>query len=264
LYRSNLSAEDLKRVCVASLEAILREHSSRIAAICIEPIVQGAAGMIVHPSGFLAQVRRLATHYNTLLICDEVATGFGRTGKMFAAEYEAVQPDLMCVAKGISGGYLPLAATFATQQIFNAFLGHPSRSENKTFFHGHTYTGNPLACAAAIASLDLFEQNNLLETVQQKSRQLTQLLEPLKNLPHVGDIRQKGLMIGIELVEEKSTRQSFDPSRRIGHLICQRLRQSGVILRPLGDVIVLMPPLAMPMADISRIVEALRVELGHL
>jgi adenosylmethionine-8-amino-7-oxononanoate aminotransferase len=262
LYRSNLSADHLKRVGVASLEDILREHSSRIAAICIEPIVQGAAGMIVHPPGFLAQIRRIATQYNTLLICDEVATGFGRTGKMFAVEHESVQPDLMCVAKGITGGYLPLAATFATQQIFDAFLGQPT--EGKTFFHGHTYTGNPLACAAAIASLDLFEQNNLIESVQQKSRQLSDLLEPLKTLPHVGDIRQKGFMVGIELVEDKATRRPFDPSLRIGYLVCNRLRQSGIILRPLGDVIVLMPPLAMPISDIARIVEALQQELARL
>jgi adenosylmethionine-8-amino-7-oxononanoate aminotransferase len=262
VYRSSLSADLLKRGCVASLEGILREHSSRIAAICIEPIVQGAAGMIVHPSGFLSEVRRLATQYNTLLICDEVATGFGRTGKMFAVEHEGVQPDLMCVAKGISGGYLPLAATFATQKIFDTFLGQPS--EGKTFFHGHTYTGNPLACAAALASLDLFEKNNLIEQVQQKPLQLAQLLEPLKNLPHVGDIRQKGFMTGIELVEDKPTRRHFDPARRVGHAVCHRLRQSGIILRPLGDVIILMPPLAMPISDVARIVEALHRELVRL
>jgi adenosylmethionine-8-amino-7-oxononanoate aminotransferase len=247
---------------VAMLEKILRENAAKIAAIVIEPIVQGAAGMIVHPQGFLSAVRRLATQYNTLLICDEVATGFGRTGKMFAVEHEDVQPDLMCVAKGISGGYLPLAATFATQQIFDAFLGQPS--ENKTFFHGHTYTGNPLACAAAIASLDLFEKNNLLQQVQQKSVQLSQLLEPLKSLPRVGDIRQKGFMVGIELVEDKSTGHPFDPSRRIGHLVCNRLRSRGVILRPLGDVIVLMPPLAMGITDIKCIVDALHQELVRL
>jgi adenosylmethionine-8-amino-7-oxononanoate aminotransferase len=262
LYRSDLSPDHLKRACLASLEAILREHASQTAAICIEPIVQGAAGIIVHPPGFLAEVRRLATQYDVLLICDEVATGFGRTGKMFAVEHESVRPDLMCVAKGISGGYLPLAATFATQQIFDAFLGHPS--EGKTFFHGHTYTGNPLACAAAIASLDLFEKNNLVQQVQQKSVQLTQLLEPFKNLPHVGDIRQKGFMVGIELVEDKPTRKPFDPSRRIGHAVCHRLRSQGIILRPLGDVIVLMPPLAMNMEDIQIIVHAVRDELRTL
>lgn len=262
LYRSNLSSDQLKRACIASLEAILRQHASQIAAICIEPIVQGAAGMIVHPPGFLKEVRRLATKYNTLLICDEVATGFGRTGKMFAVEHEDVKPDLMCVAKGISGGYLPLAATFATQQVFDAFLGQPA--ENKTFFHGHTYTGNPLACAAAIASLDLFQKNDLIQQVQQKSLQLSQLFEPLKSLPHVGDIRHKGFMVGIELVEDKATRKNFDPSRRIGHLVCNRLRSHGIILRPLGDVIVLLPPLAMPISDIRTITEALHQELLRL
>jgi adenosylmethionine-8-amino-7-oxononanoate aminotransferase len=261
-YRSELSPEHLMRACLVSLEGILREHSSRIAAICIEPIVQGAAGMIIHPPGYLKEVRRLATQYNVLLICDEVATGFGRTGKMFAVEHESVQPDLLCVAKGITGGYLPLAATFATQQIFDAFLGHPS--EGKTFFHGHTYTGNPLACAAALASLDLFAKNNLLQQIQQKSLQLENLLAPLKDLPHVGDIRQKALMVGIELVENKSTRQPFAPSLRLGHTICNRLRSHGIILRPLGDVIVLMPPLAMPIADIARIIEALQHELSRL
>jgi adenosylmethionine-8-amino-7-oxononanoate aminotransferase len=179
---------------------------------------------------------------------------------MFAVEHENVQPDLLCVAKGITGGYLPLAATFTTQKIFDAFLGDPT--EGKTFFHGHTYTGNPLACAAAIASLDLFTKNNLIEDVQKKSHHLTQLLDPLKNLPHVGDIRQKGFMVGIELVENKSTRQSFDPSRRIGHLICNRLRQRGIILRPLADVIIIMPPLAMPIENLKQIVATLQNELA--
>jgi adenosylmethionine-8-amino-7-oxononanoate transaminase len=262
VYRNFDNEEHAKRECLTRLEGILRENSSKIAAICIEPIIQGAAGILVQPPGFLSEVRRLATQYNTLLICDEVATGFGRTGRMFAVEHEDVKPDLMCVAKGISGGYLPLAATFATQQIFDAFLCHPR--ENKTFFHGHTYTGNPLACAAAIASLDLFEKNNLLESVQTKSQQLSQLLEPLKAFSHVGDIRQKGFMVGIELVENKSTRQCFDPSRRIGHLVCNRLRQRGIVLRPLGDVVVLMPPLAMPIDDIQTIVTAVHQELARL
>ena len=261
-YAPTPREEQGKRESLLRLEQILRDNGSRMAAICIEPIVQGAAGMLIQPPGFLSEVRRLATQYNTLLICDEVATGFGRTGKMFAVEHEGVRPDLMCVAKGISGGYLPLAATFATQQIFEAFLGDPS--EGKTFFHGHTYTGSPLACAAAIASLDLFESANLIKQVQEKSVQLAEFLEPLKNLAHVGDVRQKGFMVGIELVENKSTRKSFDRSRRVGHLVCQRLRSRGVILRPLGDVVVLMPPLAMPIADISKIVQALQAELARL
>src|SRR5688572_20571231 len=208
------SEEFVRRECLTRLERILGEHGPRVAAVCIEPVVQGAAGMIVHPDGFLRGVRELCTKYDVLLIADEVAVGFGRTGKMFACEHESVEPDLMCVAKGITGGYLPLAATFATQRIFDAFLGEPW--EGKTFFHGHTYTGNPLACAAALASLDLFEKNDLLADVRRKSDALAAMLAPLAHLPHVGDVRQKGFMVGIELVADKTTKQPFDPKRRLG------------------------------------------------
>jgi adenosylmethionine-8-amino-7-oxononanoate aminotransferase len=248
--------------CLDKLEGILREHAPRIAAICIEPIVQGAAGMIVHPSGFLRGVRELATKYEVLLIADEVAVGFGRTGRMFACEHENVEPDLMCVAKGITGGYLPLAATFATQQIFDAFLGDPW--EGKTFYHGHTYTGNPLACAAALASLDLFEQKNLIADVQRKSEELSRMLNDLRNLRHVGDIRQKGLMAGIELVEDRDTAKPFDSKLRMGAAICAKIRRHGIILRPLGDVIVMMPPLAMGGEDLSRIVMAIHQETAKI
>ncbi|HEV2294138.1 MAG TPA: aminotransferase class III-fold pyridoxal phosphate-dependent enzyme, partial [Tepidisphaeraceae bacterium] len=241
------------------LEHILSERHDRLAAVCIEPIVQGAAGMIVHPEGFLRGVRELCTKYNVLLIADEVAVGFGRTGRMFACEHEDVPPDLMCVAKGITGGYLPLAGTFATEQIFDAFLGEPW--EGKTFFHGHTYTGNPLACAAALASLDLFDKNDLLAGVRRKADELATMLAPLADLPHVGDIRQKGLMVGVELVADKKARQPFDPKRRLGAELCAKLRRHGVILRPLGDVIVLMPPLAMPIGDLQQIVAAVKLEV---
>ena len=265
VYRSATpdDPDAVMQACLASLERILREHGPRIAAVCIEPIVQGAAGMIVHPRGFLCGVRELCTKYDVLLIADEVAVGFGRTGTMFACEQEDVQPDLMCVAKGITGGYLPLAATFATQRIFDAFLGEPW--EGRTFYHGHTYTGNPLACAAALASLDLFEKNDLLAQVRQKSAALSDLLSSrLKDLPHVGDIRQKGLMVGLELVADRRTRTPFDSRKRIGALICDRMRSHGIMLRPLLDTIVLMPPLAMPMSDLERIVAALRDEITKL
>jgi adenosylmethionine-8-amino-7-oxononanoate transaminase len=252
----------VKRECLERLEAILRDNGRRIAAICIEPIVQGAAGMIVHPEGFLHEVRRLASAYDVLLICDEVAVGFGRTGKMFACEHEGVEPDLMCVGKGISGGYLPLAATFATQKIFDAFLGEPW--EGKTFFHGHTYTGNPLACAASIASLELFEKNDLVRQVAAKAEALSEMLEGLRELKHVGDIRQKGFMVGIELVDEKATRKAFDPWRRVGAEVCARVRKHGVILRPLGDVVVMMPPLAMGVEDLRKIVSAIETAAATL
>jgi adenosylmethionine-8-amino-7-oxononanoate aminotransferase len=248
--------------CLAQLEQILRQHGERIAAVCIEPMVQGAGGIIVHPPGFVSGVAALARRHGSLLIADEVAVGFGRTGKMFACEHEGVRPDLMAVAKGISGGYLPLAATLATEEIFNAFLADPS--EGKTFYHGHTYTGNPLACAAALASLDLFQSSNLIERVDKGAIELSALLNCLRPLPHVGDIRQLGYMVGIELVEDRAARRSFDPRRRIGAEICLRLRRHGVILRPLGDVIVLMPPLAMPAGDLARIVGALEIEIRGL
>jgi adenosylmethionine-8-amino-7-oxononanoate aminotransferase len=178
---------------------------------------------------------------------------------MFACEDENISPDLMCVGKGITGGYLPLAATFATQAIFDAFLGEPW--ENKTFFHGHTYTGNPLACAAAIASLELFEKNQLLASVQKKSTELAEMLEVLRPLKHVGDIRQKGFMVGVELVADKASHRPFDPRRRIGAEVCQNIRRRGVILRPLGDVIVIMPPLAMETDDLRTIVKAVYDEV---
>jgi adenosylmethionine-8-amino-7-oxononanoate aminotransferase len=264
VYRSATpdDPEAVKRSCLAALEAILREHHGRIAAIAIEPLVQGAAGMITQPAGFLSEVRRLATGYDTLLICDEVATGFGRTGRMFAVEHEGVQPDLMCVAKGLSGGYLPLAATFATRRIFDAFLGAPA--EGKTFFHGHTYTGNPLGCAAAIANIELMLKNDTAGGVARKTPELAGLLAPLAELPHVGEIRQRGFMVGIELVEDKKTRRPFDPARRVGHQVCARVRKHGVIMRPLGDVLVLMPAPAMPVEHLRTIVAAVRTEVAAL
>jgi adenosylmethionine-8-amino-7-oxononanoate aminotransferase len=264
VYRSETpdNPDAVRDHCLREMESILEANHSRIAAICVEPIVQGAAGMIVQPPGYLRAVRELADKYNVLLICDEVATGFGRTGRMFAVEHESVEPDLLCVAKGITGGYLPLAATFATQRLFDAFLGETW--ENRTFFHGHTYTGNPLACAAALASLSLFQKNNLLTQVQSRASELSQLLENLKPLPHVGDIRQKGLMVGIELVQDKPSRTPFDPRRRLGTEVCSRIRRHGIILRPLADTIVLMPPLAMPTENLRQIVTALEAEIAAI
>jgi adenosylmethionine-8-amino-7-oxononanoate aminotransferase len=254
---------DVKTQCLACLEHLLENNHQTIAAVCIEPLVQGAAGMIVHPEGFLRGVRELCTRYNVLLIADEVAVGFGRTGTMFACEQEGVSPDLMCVAKGITGGYMPLAATFATQAIFDAFLGDPW--EGKTFFHGHTYTGNPLACAAACASLDLFEKNDLLTKVRSKATWLADALaRQIAPIKHVGDIRQKGLMVGIELVEDRDTKKPFDARRRVGAAVCQAIRKRGVIIRPLGDVLILMPPLAMETDDLARLVAAVEAEVLKL
>src|SRR5436190_1683584 len=161
----------------ADMERLLADHGDEVAAVIVEPLVQGAAGMLVHPPGYLRAVRELCDRHGTLLICDEVATGFGRTGRMFACDHEDVGPDLMCLAKGLTGGYLPLAATLSTERIYEGFLGE--HEEFRTFFHGHTYTGNPLACAAALASLRLFEQEHTLERLEPKIELLGRLLDPI-------------------------------------------------------------------------------------
>ncbi|MDB5297520.1 MAG: bioA [Phycisphaerales bacterium] len=254
--------EFVKQHCLRELKAILERHGPKIAAVCIEPMVQGAGGIIVQPPGFLAEVARLTKEYGALLIADEVAVGFGRTGTMFACEQERVRPDLMCVAKGLTGGYLPLAATFASQKIFDAFLGDPW--DGRTFYHGHTYTGNPLACAAALASLDLFERNKLVDHVAKAAGSLWHMLQPLKDLPHVGEVRQLGFMVGIELVGDKATKAPYDPRLRVGAEVCLRCRARGVIVRPLGVVVVLMPPPAMGEDDLRTIVDAVAAEIAGL
>src|SRR3954451_7460990 len=229
----------------ADMERLLSEHEGEVAAVIVEPLVQGAAGMLVHPEGYLREVRALCDEHGVLLICDEVATGFGRTGRMFACEHEGVSPDFMCVAKGITGGYLPLAATLTIERVYEGFLGR--HEEFRTFFHGHTYTGNPLACAAAIATLRLFEQERTLEALQPKIAQLSELLEPIARMPGVAEVRQRGFMCGVELA-------GFDVAERAGHQVTLAARRRGAIVRPLGDVVVLMPPLAITPAELRRLV----------
>lgn len=252
-YRFDGSAEQCLQNSIDALEALLRERGDEIAAVVVEPLVQGAAGMIVHPAGFLAAVRDLTRKYDTLLIVDEVATGFGRTGTMFACEQEQVSPDLMCLAKGITGGYLPLAATLVTEQVYEAFLG--TIAECKTFYHGHTYTGNALACAAAIASLDLFEQNRLIAALPEKIRMISEALAPLAKLEHIGDIRQCGMMVGIEIVRDKRTKESFPFDLTLGAKLCIAMRPKGAILRPLGDCVVLMPAPGMDRPTLQRLLD---------
>jgi adenosylmethionine-8-amino-7-oxononanoate aminotransferase len=234
---------------IADIERLLSGNEDQVAAVMLEPLVQGAAGMLMQPPGYLAAVRRLCDRHGVLLICDEVATGFGRTGTMFACQQEGVAPDLMCVAKGITGGYLPLAATLTTERVYEGFLG--DHDEYRTFFHGHTYTGNPLACAAAIATLDVFEEERTLESLQPKIELLTQLLQPIAQLPSVGEVRQRGFMVGIELT-------GSDAELRMGHQVTLEARERGAIIRPLGDVIVLMPPLAITGAELQRLVAITR------
>ncbi len=248
--------------CGDELGRLLEAHAEEVAAVVIEPVMMGAAGMIAQPEGYVRRVRELCTQYEVLLICDEVATGFGRTGWMFACEAEDVAPDLLCVAKGLTGGYLPLAATLTTEDVYNAFLGEAG--EFKTFFHGHTYTGNPLACAVALANLALFEQNNVLEHVRSVAAHLAARLEPLRTLPLVGDIRQRGLMVGIELVADRTRRTPFPPEQLMGYRVTNRCREYGVILRPLGNVIVLMPPLAITVAEVDELVSVLETVIAEV
>ncbi|MBI5345252.1 MAG: aminotransferase class III-fold pyridoxal phosphate-dependent enzyme, partial [Deltaproteobacteria bacterium] len=232
---------------------LLKKHSEEIAACIIEPLIEGASGMITSPPGFLREVRRLTGRYNVHLIADEVATGFGRTGYMFACDAEDVVPDFICLAKGLTGGYLPLAATVTTEEVYGAFLG--GYDEFKAFFHGHTYTGNPLGCAAAIASLDIFEKERVLEKLHEKSSLLETLLERLKPLAHVGDVRQRGIMAGIELVKDKATKEPYSPKERMGFKVSMEARKYGLIIRPLGDTIVIMPPLSVKKTELKRIVK---------
>ncbi len=256
-YRCPLdkSPRDCSMACLGVFEKILEKRADEIAACIIEPLVQGAAGMITAPRGFLRGVRRLTKKHGVLLICDEVATGFGRTGKVFASEHENVRPDILCLAKGITGGYLPLAATLFTEKIYRAFLG--GAGENRAFLHGHTYTGNPLACAAALASLDIFEKEKVMEGVQKKARTLRQRLRRFKDMDHVGDIRQRGLMAGIELVKDRNTKKRFPVALRAGHRVCMEARKHGLIIRPLGDTIVLMPPLSISEGEIEMMTEVI-------
>lgn len=245
--------DSVRDASLAQLEALLAKHHEEIAAFIMEPLMQGAAGMIHQPPGYISRARELTRKYNTLLIFDEVATGFGRTGSMFAAEQEAVTPDLMAAAKGLTGGYLPLAVTLATEEIYKAFLG--KYEELKTFFHGHTYTANPLACSAALASLELFEKNRVLEQVEPKIHLMAERLASFYDIPAVGDIRQVGMMAGIELVRDRKTKQPFAWEDKIGVRVIERARKKGAILRPLGPVVVLMPPLSISVDELNRLLD---------
>ncbi|WP_141432684.1 adenosylmethionine--8-amino-7-oxononanoate transaminase [Bacillus sp. 03113] len=242
--------------CLHILEQLLIKNHQEIAALTIESMVQGAGGMIVMPEGFLSGVRALCTKYDVLMIVDEVATGFGRTGKMFACEHEDVQPDLMAVGKGITGGYLPIAATLTTEAIYNAF--YDDYDKRKTLFHGHSYTGNQLGCAVAIENLRLFESENLVAEVAKKAEYLQLLLEELKSLPHVGDIRQLGFMCGIELVNSKDTKKPFPAENRIGYQVTLKMRELGMLTRPLGDVIVFMPPHVSTLEELKEMVAIMK------
>ncbi|MEW5911760.1 MAG: adenosylmethionine--8-amino-7-oxononanoate transaminase [Thermodesulfobacteriota bacterium] len=254
-----LSHPSCDLACAQALEPILREQGQEFCALIVEPRVQGAAGMIVQPPGYLRRLAEICRRYDVLFIADEVATGFGRTGAMFACEMEDVHPDLMCLGKGLTGGVLPLAATLASQRVYQAFLGE--FEQFKTFFHGHTYTGNPLACAAALANLELFAETRLLDKVAGLSAQMAGGLARIAQHEHVVEVRQQGLMAGIELVEDKTHGWAYAPGRRMGHQVIMAARGRGVIIRPLGDTVVLMPPLASTPQELEHLLAAVEASI---
>ncbi len=256
-YRCPLGLErpSCATACLGEVERLLAEHPGEVAAVVAEPLVQGAAGMIVHPEGYLKGLRDLTRAHNTLLIADEVAVGFGRTGTLFACEQESVTPDFLCLAKGITGGYLPLAATLTTEAVYSAFYG--TARDGLTFYHGHTYGGNPLGAAVGLASLRVFDEERTLDNLRPKVARLAGRLAEFGRLRHVGDVRQRGLMAGIELVSERAGKTPFDPADQIGARVCLKARDFGLLIRPLGDVLVVMPPLAISAEQLDWMVDVM-------
>ncbi|HEY1372186.1 MAG TPA: adenosylmethionine--8-amino-7-oxononanoate transaminase [Candidatus Binatia bacterium] len=253
-YYERMNEADALRHAIDEAEKKLAGEKDSLAALIVEPLMQGAAGMWAHPAEYLRALRDICRRNRILFIADEVATGFGRTGKMFACEHAGVAPDILCVAKGISGGYLPLAATLATEKIFSAFLGE--YKEFKSLFHGHTYTGNPLGCVAALAGLKLFATEKILDGMRPKIEYLRdRLAKEFLPLDHVTDIRQWGFMVGIELAEDKQSRRTYPVEKRIGHKAILEARRRGVIIRPLGDVVILMPPLTIADDELKTLLD---------
>lgn len=252
----NRSYPDCRIACLGEVEKTLQAGHAHLAAVVVEPMLQGASGMIVWPPGYLKGLRALCDRYDVLLIADEVLTGFGRTGRMFACGHEGVTPDLMAVAKGLTGGYLPLAATLVSQKIYDAFLG--DYGEFKTFFHGHSYTGNPLGCAVALATLEVLRKEKILQKMPSKARQLKRDLLPLEDHPNVGDIRQIGLVAAIELVRDKSKKTPFPLTERRGYRVADAALRRGMLIRPLGNVIVLVPPLSISRRLLGRMAAILK------
>lgn len=262
-YVSKESADAIAQRSLKACEELFEKHAQEIAAIIIEPLIQGAAGQLTMAPGFLKSLRSLCDQYNILLICDEVFTGFGRTGKMFACDHEDVTPDLLCLAKGITGGYLPLAATLAAQRVYDGFLGE--YSELKTFFHGHSFTGNQLGCAAALASLGIFEQDNTLQAIQPVITHLEKRLDALfEKSDHVADIRQRGMAAGVDIDPSRARGGSYPIEERMGAKLCFNLRKHGIWLRPLGNTLVIIPPLITTVEEIDVLMDAIEKEMGEL
>ena len=262
-YRSPVGnqPDTVRDHCLRELENTLHEYDRQVAGIIIEPLIQGAGGMITAPEGFLKGVETLARKSNTLLILDEVMTGIGRTGRMWACEHENVVPDILCTAKGLSAGYLPLAATLTTDEIYNAFLGEYKGL--KTFFHGHTFTGNQLGCAAAYANIEIFEKEGLLEKIQRTIAHFKSRLTEFYSLNHVGDVRICGLAAGVELVRDKETKETYALEEKVGAQVCKEALKRGVILRPIVNTIVLIPPLQISISELDRLLNVVYTSIEN-
>lgn len=260
-YHSDYDTEEeMKAAILAQIEAVLEARSDEIVGFVIEPLIQGATGLFVHPKGFLKAVEQLCRKYNILLIVDEVAVGFGRTGEMFACTHEGVQPDFMCLGKAITGGYVPLAATLTSQAVYEAFLS--DSHAKKTFFHGHTYTGNQVVCAIALENIRLFEQRQLVRHIQKTSATLQQQLSSLHQHQHVGDIRGRGLMYGVELVADRATKTPL-PIEQVEAIIAT-CKEEGLMIRNLENVITFVPVLSMSQREIKRMVSIFKKALYHV
>jgi len=248
---------------LAAARQVIERHRDDLAAVVIEPMMQGAAGMWDHSAEFLRGIAEMARAAGALIIFDEVAVGFGRTGRMFACEHAGVAPDLMCLGKGITGGYLPLAATLATEEIFSAFLGEPD--EYRAFYYGHTYTGNPLAAAVAQANLKIFRDERVIERIQPTiARMADGLARSFGGHPHVSDIRRLGLMVGIEVMEDPARANRYDPKLLLGARIARAARDYEVAIRPLGDVVILMPPLSITDSELDLLIDATRAAIDKI
>jgi len=263
VYRhESRDAEACKQDCLAVLERTLEMHHHEVAALIVEPLVQGASGMITMPEGFLREARELCRKYNVLTIFDEVATGFGKTGKLFAMEHENTVPDIMTSGKGLTGGYLPIAITMTSEKIYQAF--YDDYASMKTFFHGHSYTGNQLGCAVALANLKLFELDDIVEKVAQKSAYIAKEMKIIEDMDIVGEVRQRGFMIGMEIVEDKETREPFPAQDRIGYEITLEMRKRGMLSRPMGDVLVFMPPLCATNKELKAMIRIMQDSIAEV
>lgn len=259
MYRSPRDADTsgnntgVKRRWLNAVEAALSENAGQVAGIILEPLIQGAGGMLVAPKGFLKELAVFAKRWGTLLIVDEVMTGFGRTGKMWACEHENITPDILCTAKGLAAGYLPLAATLTTDNLYNAFLG--KYRDLKTFFHGHTFTGNPLACAVALENIAIFERENLLSQLQPTIEHFKNRLQEFYRLPHVSDVRVCGLAAGVELMKNPHTPTPYPFEKKMGIRVCKEALARGAMLRPLVNTIVLLPPLQISISALDALLD---------